>query len=70
MIIPHLGGLGRDPSVCCSHSPQPAQLGQATSVHGVPTPEDTTKRVAHFLANVIHKRSDILGFCDSVTLRL
>ena len=40
-IIPHLGGLGRDPSLCCSHSPQPALLGQDTSLHGVPTTEDT-----------------------------
>ena len=46
-IIPHLGGLGRDPSLCCSHSPQPALLGQETSLHGVPAPEDTPKRFAH-----------------------
>ena len=46
-IIPHLGGLGRDPSLCCSHSPQPALLGQETSLHGAPAPEDTPKRTAH-----------------------
>ena len=45
-IIPHLGGLGRDPSLCCSHSPQPALLSQETSLHGVPAPEDTPKRTA------------------------
>ena len=45
-IIPHLGGVGRDPSLCCSHSPQPALLGQETSLHGVPAPEDTPKRTA------------------------
>ena len=40
-IISHLGGLGRDPSLCCSHSAQPALLSQYTSLHRVPTPEDT-----------------------------
>ena len=62
MIIPHLPGLGRDPSLCCSHPLQPAQLGQDTTLPGFPTPEDTTKRVAHFLANVILKRSETLRF--------
>jgi len=70
MIIPPLGGVGRDPSLCYSHPLQPAQLGQDTTLNGVPTPEDTTKRFAHFLANVILNRSAILGSCDSVTLRL
>ena len=39
-------GRDRDPSLCCSHSPQPALLGQETSLHGVPAPEDTPKRTA------------------------
>ena len=46
-IIPVLGGLGQDPSLCCSHSPQPALLGQDTSLHGVPTTEENPKRTAH-----------------------
>ena len=47
MIVPHLRGIGRDPSLCCSHSPQPAQLDEDTSLPGFPTLEDTTKRTAH-----------------------
>ena len=37
MDYPQSGGKGQDLSICYSHSPQPARLGQDTSLHGVQT---------------------------------
>ena len=32
-IIPHLGGAGRDQSLCCSHTPQPSPIRSRNIVH-------------------------------------
>ena len=45
-IIPHSGGEDQALSICYPHSLQPAQLDEDTSLHGVPTPDDTPRTLA------------------------
>ena len=46
-IIPHLGGGIEIHHFVVPNPRNPALLGQETSLHGVPAPEDTPKRTAH-----------------------
>ena len=41
------GGFELQLRFLCSHSPQPAQLGQETTLHGVTATEDTQRQAAH-----------------------